>query len=67
MRAPALIVRGSRGLIYPNTGSRKSSFGDIAAFGWVVRIAFFPLAMITGIAMWRQAKLRKLLTKGWRG
>jgi hypothetical protein len=36
---------------------------SVAAFEWVVRIALFPLSVVTGIAMWQQAKLRKLLAK----
>jgi hypothetical protein len=38
-----------------------SPLGDVAAFEWVVRIALFPLSVVTGIAMWQPAKLRKLL------
>lgn len=41
-----------------------SPLGDVAAFEWVVRIALIPLTIFTGIAMWQQARWRKLLTKG---
>jgi len=41
-----------------------SPLGDLAVFEWVVRIALFPLSVVTGIAMWQEAKLRKLLAKG---
>jgi hypothetical protein len=40
-----------------------SPLGDVAAFEWVVRIALFPLSAVTGVAMWQQAKLRKLLVR----
>ncbi len=43
-----------------------SPLGDVAAFEWVVRIALVPLTIITGLSMWHQAKLRKLLA-GKRG
>jgi thiosulfate reductase cytochrome b subunit len=35
-----------------------------AALEWEVWIALFPLSVVTGIAMWQQAKLRKVLAKG---
>ena len=37
--------------------------GDVAVFEWLVRIALFPLSVLAGIAMWQEAKLRKLLAK----
>jgi hypothetical protein len=39
----------------------------VAALERVVRIALFLLSVVTGIVMWQQAKLRKLLvrTGGW--
>ncbi len=40
-----------------------SPLGDIAAFEWVVRTALFPLSVVTGIAMWQQAKLRRVLAR----
>lgn len=40
-----------------------SPLGDVAVFEWVVRIALVPLTIFTGIAMWQQAKWRKLLTR----
>jgi hypothetical protein len=41
-----------------------SPLGDIATFEWVVRITLFPLSVVTGIAMWQQAKLRRVLARG---
>lgn len=43
-----------------------SPLGDVAAFEWVVRVALIPLTIITGVAMWQQAKWRKLLARGGR-
>jgi hypothetical protein len=44
-----------------------SLLGDFRVFELVVQIAFFPLSVVTGISMWQQAKLRKLLARGRRG
>jgi hypothetical protein len=41
-----------------------SPLGDFRTFELVVQIAFSPLLVVTGISMWQQAKLRKLLAKG---
>lgn len=41
-----------------------SPLGDVRAFELVVQIAFFPLSVVTGISMWQQAKLRRLLARG---
>ncbi len=40
--------------------------GDIWAFQLQVRIILVPVIIITGVWMWQQAKVRKLLTKGLR-
>lgn len=44
-----------------------SPLGAVVAFEWVVRIGLIPLTIITGLSMWHQAKLRKLLLGGRRG
>jgi len=41
-----------------------SPLGEVGAYEWVVRLALFPLIVVMGVAMWQQAKLRKLLVGG---
>jgi thiosulfate reductase cytochrome b subunit len=41
-----------------------SPLGDVAAFELVVRVALVPLTVFTGVSMWQQAKLRKLIARG---
>jgi hypothetical protein len=38
--------------------------GAVWAFELLVRIILVPVIIITGVWMWQQAKVRKLLTKG---
>ena len=33
---------------------------DVVGFEWVVRRALFPLNVVTAVAIWQQAKVRKL-------
>ena len=40
--------------------------GDVWAFQLLVRIILVPVIIITGVWMWQQAQVRKLLTKGLR-
>jgi hypothetical protein len=40
--------------------------GDVLAFQLLVRIILVPLIVITGVWMWQQARVRKLITKGLR-
>ena len=40
--------------------------GDVWAFQLLVRIILVPMIIITGVWMWQQAKVRKLITKGLR-
>lgn len=40
-----------------------SPLGDVAAFELLVRVALVPLTIFTGIAMWQQARWRKLFAK----
>jgi hypothetical protein len=40
--------------------------GDVWAFELLVRITLVPVIIITGVWMWKQAYVRKLVTKGLR-
>ena len=40
--------------------------GDVWAFQLLVRIILVPVIIITGVWMWQQAKVRKLVTQGLR-
>ena len=40
--------------------------GDVPAFELLVQIILVPVIVITGVWMWQQARVRKLLAKGSR-
>ncbi len=40
--------------------------GDISEFELLVQIILIPVIIITGVWMWQQARMRKLITKGLR-
>jgi thiosulfate reductase cytochrome b subunit len=40
--------------------------GDVREFELLVQIGLVPVIIITGIWMWQQARVRKLLAKGSR-
>lgn len=40
--------------------------GDISEFELLVQIILIPVIIITGVWMWQQARVRKLITKGLR-
>ncbi len=41
-----------------------SPLGDVPAFELLVQIALIPVTIVTGIWIWQQARVRRLIAKG---